>query len=41
MISWVKIHTKKEMLAYAISKVHQREIAEDLVQDTFFVWISS
>ncbi|HXH99486.1 MAG TPA: sigma-70 family RNA polymerase sigma factor [Sphingobacteriaceae bacterium] len=34
IISWVKIYTK-DLLNYAITKVPQKEIAEDLVQDTF------
>lgn len=34
IISWVKIHTK-DLFAYAIVKVNQKEIAEDLVQETF------
>ncbi|MGI8581930.1 MAG: RNA polymerase sigma factor, partial [Chitinophagaceae bacterium] len=32
--SWVKTYTK-DLLTYTISKVHQNELAEDLVQDTF------
>ncbi len=34
IISWVKIYTK-DLLNYSIAKVPQKEIAEDLVQDTF------
>lgn len=34
MVSWVKMYTK-DMFAYAFGKVNQKEIAEDLVQDTF------
>lgn len=34
IISWVKMYTK-DLLNYAITKVPQKEIAEDLVQDTF------
>ena len=34
IISWVKTYTK-DLLAYAMSKVQQKEIAEDLVQETF------
>ncbi|MEO8415632.1 MAG: sigma-70 family RNA polymerase sigma factor [Ginsengibacter sp.] len=34
MISWVKIYTK-DLFSYTLSKVERREIAEDLVQDTF------
>lgn len=34
IISWVKTYTK-DLLGYAIIKVNQKEIAEDLVQDTF------
>ena len=34
IISWVKTYTK-DLLGYASSKVHQKEVAEDLVQDTF------
>ncbi|HEV8081481.1 MAG TPA: sigma-70 family RNA polymerase sigma factor [Chitinophagaceae bacterium] len=32
--SWVKTYTK-DFFSYAITKVHQKEVAEDLVQDTF------
>ncbi len=32
--SWVKMYTK-DLFSYAITKVPQKEIAEDLVQDTF------
>ena len=32
--SWVKTYTK-DLFSYAITKVYQNEIAEDLVQDTF------
>ena len=31
--SWVKAYTKV-LFSYAITKVHQKELAEDLVQDT-------
>lgn len=31
---WVKMYTK-DLFSYTITKVHQKEIAEDLVQDTF------
>jgi RNA polymerase sigma-70 factor (ECF subfamily) len=31
---WVKTYTK-DLFGYAIIKVHQKELAEDLVQDTF------
>lgn len=34
MISWVKIYTK-DLFSYTLSKVQQKEVAEDLVQDTF------
>jgi len=34
VISWVKAYIK-EMLHYSINKVRQKEIAEDLVQETF------
>ena len=34
IILWVKTYTK-DLLGYAIIKVQQKEIAEDLVQDTF------
>ena len=34
IISWVKTYTK-DLLGYAIIKVHHYEVAEDLVQDTF------
>ena len=33
--SWVKAYTK-DLFSYAITKVPQKEVAEDLVQDTFF-----
>jgi RNA polymerase sigma-70 factor (ECF subfamily) len=32
--TWVKIYTK-DLFSYTITKVHQKEIAEDLVQDAF------
>lgn len=32
--SWVKLFTS-DLLSYALAKVQQKEIAEDLVQDTF------
>ena len=31
---WVKTYTK-DLFSYAITKVPQKEVAEDLVQDTF------
>ena len=31
---WVKTYTK-DLFSYATTKVHQKELAEDLVQDTF------
>ena len=31
---WVKTYTK-DLFSYVITKVHQKEVAEDLVQDTF------
>jgi len=34
IISWVKIYTK-DLFSYTISKVGQKEIAEDIVQETF------
>ncbi len=34
IISWVKIYTK-DLFSYTITKVPQKEVAEDLVQDTF------
>jgi RNA polymerase sigma-70 factor (ECF subfamily) len=34
IISLVKAYTK-DLFGYAITKVHQKELAEDLVQDTF------
>ena len=34
IIFWVKAYTK-DLFSYAITKVHQKELAEDLVQDTF------
>lgn len=34
IVFWVKTHTK-DLFGYAFSKVQQKEIAEDLVQDTF------
>ncbi len=34
IINWVKTYTK-DLFSYTISKVSQKEIAEDLVQDTF------
>jgi len=33
-IGWIKTHTK-ELFTYTLSKVQQKEVAEDLVQDTF------
>ncbi len=36
VVYWVKIYTK-DLFAYALVKVNQKEIAEDLVQDTFLV----
>ena len=32
--SWVKTYTT-DLFSYTITKVHQKELAEDLVQDTF------
>lgn len=34
VVSWVKLHTKS-LFSYALTKVLQKEVAEDLVQDTF------
>ncbi len=34
IISWVKAYTK-DLYSYAINKVSQKEVAEDLIQDTF------
>ncbi len=34
IISWVKIYTK-DLFNYTLTKVEQKEIAEDLVQETF------
>ena len=35
IISWVKVYTK-DLFSYTITKVGQKEIAEDIVQETFF-----
>ncbi len=34
IISWVKAYTK-DLFSYTITKVPQKEVAEDLLQDTF------
>jgi RNA polymerase sigma-70 factor (TIGR02943 family) len=34
IISWVRTYTK-ELFSYTLAKVHQKQIAEDLVQETF------
>lgn len=36
VVYWVKIYTK-DLFSYALVKVNQKEIAEDLVQETFLV----